>query len=524
MIGRTIGTYRMIQRVGVGGVGEVFLGEDLMLERPVAIKVLRPELASRPDIVERFRTEAVTLAKVNHTHIATVYAFLQEEADFFLIMEYVRGCTLQRLLEVHQALAPAVAVRLLRQALDGIGFAHRHNVIHRDIKPANLMLADQGLIKVMDFGLARVLGTAHVTRVDRFVGTLEYISPEQLCGEAADVRSDIYSLGIVLYELVTGHVPFEHHSEYNLIRAQVEAAPPPPRTFTKTLCEDLEDVILKALSKAPDDRFQSTEAFSLALEQCVTAADKVSAFSVELPVQQLPTSPEAGPQGQGQAIRVKAPSRVAGADHQATRLAETHRVSDITPAVTRPGSTLSKYRLPLLMVGLLLAAATFFAMADLSNTPSRPGQHTAMPAAPRPAGMVETRAVLPQSAPVIDSVDAEALTTGHSPVVAGYREPETLRRLPLSDVWVPIQPTLFCKAPDDALASIPDVTSHAPATGLHPTRVQHDDAAPRVSSPAVDTMPPLSVTSAYAAPAQHVKKRKIEKKTPQRGSGWIIRR
>ena len=515
MIGRTIGTYRMIQRVGVGGVGEVFVGEDLMLERPVAIKVLRPELASRPDIVARFRTEAVTLAKVNHTHIATVYAFLQEEADFFLIMEYVRGWTLQCLIEMHQILAPAVAVRLLRQALDGIGFAHRHSVIHRDIKPANLMLADNGLIKVMDFGLARVLGTAHVTRFDRFVGTLAYISPEQLCGEEADVRSDIYSLGIVLYELVTGHVPFEHHSEYNLIRAQVEAAPPSPRTFTQTLSEDLEGIILKALSKAPDDRFQSAEAFSLALEQCVTEADDASVLSVCLPVRQLPGPPEAVPQGKGQAIWVNTPSRMVGADDQATRLAETYRLSDMTPAVTWPGPKPRKYRLLILTSGLLLAASSIF-VVDVSNIPIRRGQH---------AEKAETSAVLPQSAPVVVSADAEALATGHSPVAAEYREPETLRLVPFADVWVSIQPDRFCKAPDDDdLTAMLAMTSEAPATGLHPTPAQRDNAAPRVSASMADTIPPLSVTSSYAAPAQNVKKRKIDEKTPQRGSGWIIRR
>ncbi len=171
MIGRTIGTDKITGTIGSSGMGEVFVGEDLMLERQVAIKQLRPELASRPDVVERFHSEAVILAKLHHTNIATVYAFIQEGANFFLVMEYVKGWTLQHVLQVHGALAPVVAGGLFQQALGGIGFAHRHHIIHRDLKPANVMLTDGGVIKVMDFGLARVLGSAHLTRQGRVCPT-----------------------------------------------------------------------------------------------------------------------------------------------------------------------------------------------------------------------------------------------------------------------------------------------------------------------------------------------------------------
>src|SRR4030095_12629755 len=167
-------------------------------------------------VVRRFRSEAVILAKLHHTNIATVYAFLQEGAQFFLVMEYVQGWTLQNIIESQGVLAPPVAVGLFQQALEGTGFAHRHHIIHRDLKPSNVMLPEIGVIKVMDFGLARVLGAAHLTRAGRLVGTLEYVSPEQIRGEETDVRSDIYSLGVVLYELITGRLPFESDSEYAL--------------------------------------------------------------------------------------------------------------------------------------------------------------------------------------------------------------------------------------------------------------------------------------------------------------------
>src|SRR5262245_2817578 len=284
MIGQTIGTYKITGTIGSSGMGEVFVGEDLMLERQVAIKHLRPELASRPDVMERFHSEAVILAQLHHTNIAAVYAFIQEGPNCFLVMEYVKGWTLRHVLHVHGALAPAVAGGLFQQALDGIGFAHRHHIIHRDLKAANVMLTDDGVIKVMDFGLARVLGSAHLTRQGRLVGTLGYISPEQIRGEETDARSDIYALGVVLYELVTGRLPFESDSEYALMRAHVEVQPPSPRQITPAVSEDLADVILRALSKAPTERFQDTEAFSLALARCLPQTDTHTALSALLTV------------------------------------------------------------------------------------------------------------------------------------------------------------------------------------------------------------------------------------------------
>jgi serine/threonine protein kinase len=560
MIGRTIGTYRIIKRVGVGGVGEVFLGEDLMLERPVAIKVMKPELASRPDIVERFRVEAITLAKVNHTHIATVYAFVPQDTDFFLIMEYVRGWTLQHLIEMHRALAPAVAVRLLRQALDGIGFAHRHGVIHRDIKPSNIMLSDDGIIKVMDFGLARVPGAAHVTRTDRFVGTLEYISPEQLRGEEADVRSDLYALGTVLYELVTGHLPFEHHSEYSLIRAKVEDVPPAPRTFAQTLPEDLEGVILKAVSKAPEDRFQSAEAFSLALEPCVMAADEVSSLSALLSAQQQHAAIVDMFRDKKHGSWIRALSSLDGADPQATRMAEASLFSDMMPPFTTSGRKPRKSRTSFLTSALLVALASLMYVFVLPNSPHNPirlDPHThappvtapSLPVEPRGAGRLETRAASPQVTRGALSAHGAAFLAADDPVdiESGYHEPNALPHSPLTNAWAPDQPDLFCQAPDDdtlvglhemaapatsgqtfdldhAYASIPDLARDEAATDLEPESARADDAPHLGLSPLDHALPPESVNPSHPAPSQKTRKRKIDKKPAQRGSGWVIRR
>jgi serine/threonine protein kinase len=215
MIGTVVGNYKIIEKIGEGGMGSVFRGIDIMLEREVAIKMLRPELASQPNVVERFRTEAVTLAKLSHPNIATLHSFFRQRDDFFMVMEFVRGETLDHLIRNRGAMTLDHALPLFCQSLEGIGYAHRMGIIHRDINPANMMLTPEGSIKVMDFGIARVLGSSSMTRQGAIVGTIEYMSPEQVRGEEGDARSDVYSLGLLLYEMLTGRVPLR---EYNLVR------------------------------------------------------------------------------------------------------------------------------------------------------------------------------------------------------------------------------------------------------------------------------------------------------------------
>jgi serine/threonine protein kinase len=265
MIGQVIGNYKITEKIGEGGMGDVFKGMDFMLEREVAIKMLRPELARQQPIVGRFRAEAVTLAKLNHPNIATLYNFVRQGNDFFMIMEYVKGHTFERMIKQFGAMPVQRAVQLFAQALEGIAHAHRLGVIHRDLKPANVMLMDSGLIKVMDFGIARVLGSNRITRTGNVIGTIEYMSPEQVRGEETDARSDIYSAGILLYEMLTGRVPFDSASEYELMRRQVEDAPMPPRLFTKEIPVKVEQVIMRALAKKPEARFQSADEFRAVL-------------------------------------------------------------------------------------------------------------------------------------------------------------------------------------------------------------------------------------------------------------------
>jgi serine/threonine protein kinase len=269
MIGSMVGSYKVTEKIGEGGMGAVFRGIDVMLEREVAIKMLRPELSQQPNLVERFRSEAVTLAKLNHPNIATLYSFLRQGDDFFMVMEFVRGETLDSVIGRTGAMNVQQGTNLFCQALEGIDHAHKMGIVHRDVKPANIMLASTGSIKVMDFGIARVLGTNRMTRTGHLIGTIEYMSPEQVRGEETDARSDIYSLGILLYEMLTGHLPFSASSEYELMRSQIEDAPRPPTELAPHIPLPVEQAVMRALAKRPEARFQSAGEFRALLGQSI---------------------------------------------------------------------------------------------------------------------------------------------------------------------------------------------------------------------------------------------------------------
>jgi len=265
-IGKTIGNYEIRERIGGGGVGHVFKAVDNALGRMVAVKVLRPELAARPALVERFRSEAQTVARLNHPNIATVFSLIEDDSGLYMVMEYLEGRTVSALIRAAGALPPETAFDIFHQAVGGIHHAHLAGVVHRDIKGSNLMVTPQGAVKVMDFGIARVLGSQRLTRVGNLVGTPEYMSPEQIRGEDATLASDIYSLGILLFEMLTGQVPFPAQGgEFDVMRAQVEQPPPSPRMFKAELSEGVAAAILRALAKAPAARFASTIAFQEAL-------------------------------------------------------------------------------------------------------------------------------------------------------------------------------------------------------------------------------------------------------------------
>lgn len=277
MIGEILGHYQVTEEIGIGGIGKVYRCIDRMLQRDVAIKVLKPELARHAEVVARFQSEAVLQARLDHPNIAKVYAFHPHGDSFFMVMEYVKGESLENIISQLNADSPEPenpkgipveqATFIFKQVLSGIAYAHKHGIIHRDLKPGNIMLTFDGVAKVMDFGIAKVLGsTRRMTNAGRMVGTIEYMSPEQIKGSAElDQRSDIYSLGILFYEMLTGKVPYTSDSEYDLMRQHLEESPLPVREIIGELPPQIEAAINRALAKQPEDRFQRAEEFLAAI-------------------------------------------------------------------------------------------------------------------------------------------------------------------------------------------------------------------------------------------------------------------
>jgi serine/threonine-protein kinase len=327
MTNRIIGDFEIVRELGRGGMGTVFEARDRMLGRRVAIKMVHPELARDPTLGERFRKEAQALAQLSHPNVTSVHSLFRHDQQLYLVMEFIEGEPLDARLRRLHALPWREAVDLACGALAGLGHAHERGIIHRDVKPANLLLVSPldpprgtplvspldpprgtlpaaGGIKIMDFGIAHILGQERLTQLGTVVGTLAYMSPEQVGGADVDARTDLYSLGIVLYEMVTGRVPFRADSDFALMRAQLEQAPEPPRALAPSLPLWLEAAIVRALAKDPAERFATAAEMASELRQIAartaaaeTAPTRVLAAptpTVIAPPPAVPALPSAG--------------------------------------------------------------------------------------------------------------------------------------------------------------------------------------------------------------------------------------
>jgi len=256
------GRYELHRRLGRGGMAEVFLARDQLLDRPVAVKVLFPEFATDPSFVERFRREATAAANLNHPNIVGVYDWGEADGTYFIVMEYVDGRTLSEILRDEGPLHPDRAADVGADVAAALGFAHRNGVVHRDAKPGNVLVTAAGQVKVADFGIARAItanADENLTQVGTVMGTATYFSPEQARGDPVDPRSDIYSLGCVLYELVVGRPPFSGDSPMAIAYKHVHESPVPPRHLNIELPAAIEAIILKCLAKNPANRYPSAE-------------------------------------------------------------------------------------------------------------------------------------------------------------------------------------------------------------------------------------------------------------------------
>lgn len=253
--------YEIHRRLARGGMAQVYLARDRSLDRPVAVKELVPEFATDPSFVERFRREAQAAANLSHPNIVGVYDWGAQDGTYFIVMEYVDGPSLSRVLRSDGPFHPRRAAEIAAEVAAGLGFAHSRGVVHRDVKPGNVLLTRSGQAKVTDFGIARALSSSDedLTQAGSVMGTATYFSPEQAQGLPVDPRSDLYSLGVVLYELVTGRPPFNGDTPLAIAYKHVQDQPAPPSTLMSGLPEALEVIIMKLLSKRPDDRYATAE-------------------------------------------------------------------------------------------------------------------------------------------------------------------------------------------------------------------------------------------------------------------------
>ncbi|MCK6256963.1 Stk1 family PASTA domain-containing Ser/Thr kinase [Fictibacillus sp. KIGAM418] len=258
MIGKRIsGRYKLLEVIGDGGMAIVYRAKDLILDRDVAVKILRSEFSDDEEFIKRFRREAEAATSLAHPHIVSIFDVGEENNVYFIVMEYVKGKTLKQYIRDHGRLSVEESIQIIRQIASGMVAAHEHGIIHRDIKPHNILIDENGLAKVTDFGIALAITSATITHTNSVLGSVHYFSPEQARGGVANAKSDIYSLGVVLFEMLTGRVPFTGESPVSVALKHLQEEVPEPRKINPEIPQSVENIILKALTKNPVYRYDS---------------------------------------------------------------------------------------------------------------------------------------------------------------------------------------------------------------------------------------------------------------------------
>ena len=268
------GRYQIIEELGKGGMGKVYRALDKKLNEEVALKLIKPEISADKNIIERFKNELKLARKIGHRNVGRMYELLEHEGTHYITMEYVAGQDLKGLIRQSGQLAVGTTISIAKQVCEGLAEAHRFGVVHRDLKPSNIMIDKEGNARIMDFGIARSLGEKGITGAGVMIGTPEYMSPEQAEAKAVDQRSDIYSLGVILYEMLTGRVPFEGDTPLSIAMKHKGEMPQDPRELNTQVPEDVSCSILKCMEKDKEKRYQNADLHPSLLpaqETCIQA-------------------------------------------------------------------------------------------------------------------------------------------------------------------------------------------------------------------------------------------------------------
>ncbi len=417
--------YLIDEMLGQGGMSAVYKATDPNLKRVVAVKMIHTHLSDNPDFVKRFEEEAASVAQLRHPGIIQVYDFNQDDDVYYMVLEFVPGETIQdhlkRLNESGRRLPVSKVMEYMANICDSVDYAHQRGMIHRDIKPANIMLNTQGQVILMDFGIAKIVGGQSHTATGAVVGTAMYMSPEQIRGEQPDRRSDIYSLGVTLYEMVSGQPPFQADSAMTLMMMHVNDPVPDPRKLNPEVPDALIAIINKALAKNPNDRYQTAAEMASALRAALGGIG--SSTSVELPaagatmLEELPSMPEAGvtameeiPSGaategtmvESSPISTSAPASAAKTDVGGTMI-ESPPASPATPTpkVAEPGGKPVKksgLSMPIMVGGgiglIILVIAVIFMAGRMGGSGASPA--TEEPVVPIVDTVVPTSTVTPE--------------------------------------------------------------------------------------------------------------------------------
>ncbi len=266
--------YEIIKSIGEGGMANVYLAHDLILDRDVAIKVLRGDLSGDEKFVRRFQREALAASSLSHPNIVEMYDVGEDGGTYYIVMEYINGKTLKQLIKKRGALSLSECVDIMLQLTDGVDHAHASYIIHRDLKPQNIMIQDNGQVKITDFGIAMALNNTQLTQTNSVMGSVHYLPPEQASGKGATVKSDIYSLGIMLYELLTGNLPFKGENAVEIAFKQIKDDIPSVREINKEIPQSLENIVLKATAKNPKNRYASAKEMHDDLATCLNEERK----------------------------------------------------------------------------------------------------------------------------------------------------------------------------------------------------------------------------------------------------------